>query len=98
HPGDSFTGTVKYTSGTSFALTLTDTTTRASFTTTQNSRKAARNSVEWIMEGPSNGLLSDFGSVAFSATSATIGGQTGGLSSFTGAQSITMVSGSGTVR
>jgi Peptidase A4 family len=98
HPGDSFTGTVKYTSGSSFALTLTDNTTKATFTTTQSARKAARSSVEWIMEGPSNGLLSDFGSVSFSAASATIGGQTGGLSSFPGAQAITMVTNSGVVR
>jgi hypothetical protein len=97
HPGDSFTGTVTY-SGSSFVLKLTDNTTRASFTTTQSSRKARRSSIEWIMEGPSNGLLSDFGSVPFSAASGAISGQTAGLSAFTGAQSITMVNNAGAVR
>jgi hypothetical protein len=97
HPGDSFTGMVSY-AGSSFTLKLTDNTTNASFTTIQSSRKAQRNSVEWIMEGPSNGLVSDFGSLPFSAASAMIGGQSGGLSSFTGAQSITMVNNAGVVR
>lgn len=98
HPGDSFTGVVTYTGGGSFTLKLTDNTTQASFSTTQSSRKAQRSSVEWIMEGPSNGLLSDFGSVAFSAASATIGGQSAGLGSFTNAQPITMVTNAGVVR
>lgn len=97
-PGDSFTGTVTYGGGDSFTLKLTNNTTHASFTTTQTSKKAARSSVEWIMEGPSNGLLSDFRSVAFSGASAMISGQTGGLSSFTAAQSITMVTNSDVVR
>jgi hypothetical protein len=43
--------------------------------------------------------VSDFGSVPFSAALATINGQTAaGLSSFTNAQSITMVNNAGTVR
>jgi hypothetical protein len=50
------------------------------------------------MEGPFNGLLSNFGSMSFTAASASISGQTGGLSSFPSASSITMVNGSGTVR
>jgi hypothetical protein len=64
-----------------------------------SSTKAPRTSVEWIMEGPSKGLLSDFASpFGFTGTSATISGKTGGLSSFTTAQPITMVSSAGTVR
>jgi hypothetical protein len=98
HPGDVFTGQVTYTGGGSFTLKLTDNTTGASYTTTQSSKKAQRSSVEWIMEGPSNGLLSDFGSVPFSAASATINGQTGGLSSFPNPESITMVNNAGVVR
>jgi len=97
HPGDSITGVVKYSSS-SFTLTLTDNTTHVSFTTTQSSRKAQRSSIEWIMEGPSSGLLSDFGAVPFSAASGTISGKTAGLSSFTNAQPITMVTKSGAVR
>lgn len=98
HPNDSFTGVVTYVGNSSFSMKLTDNTTGASFTTTQSSHKAQRSSVEWIMEGPSNGLLTDFGSMSFTATSATISGQTGGLSAFPNASSITMVNNSGTVR
>lgn len=97
HPGDSFTGHVSYASG-SFTLSLTDSTTRSTYSTVQSSRKAKRSSVEWIMEGPSNGLLSDFGSVSFSATSATINNTTGALGSFSGADPITMITSSGVAR
>jgi hypothetical protein len=97
HPGDSFTGEVKYT-GSSFTLTLIDTTTGKSFTTTQSARKAQRSSVEWIMEGPTNSGLTDFGSIPFTSSSATISNQTGGLSSFSNPQQITMTSNSGVVR
>ncbi len=96
-PGDSITGQVTYAAG-SFALKLTDNTTGASFTTAQQSKKARRSSVEWIMEGPSSGLLSDFGSVSFTGASATIDGQSGALGSFAGTDPISMVSKSGTVR
>jgi hypothetical protein len=97
HPRDSFTGEVTYTSG-AFALKLTNNTTGATFQTTQTSKKARRSSVEWVMEGPSSGLLTNFGSVAFSSASATIGGQTGNLGSFAGAQPITMVTQQGAPR
>jgi hypothetical protein len=97
HPGNSLTGTVTY-SGGSFALKLTDNSTRASFSTVQVAKSAVRSSVEWIMEGPANGLLSRFGSVPFSGASATINGQTAGLSSLAGVQPITMVNAAGTVR
>jgi hypothetical protein len=97
HPGDSITGQVTYT-GSGFVLTLTDNTTHATFSTTQVSKKARRTSVEWIMEGPASGLLSDFGTASFSGASATINGQTGALGSLTGAQSITMVSAQGVTR
>ncbi len=97
HPNDSLTGEVTYT-GSGFVLKLTDNTTNTTFQTTQSSKKAQRTSVEWIMEGPSTGTLSDFGTVPFSAAAATIGGQTGSLGSFSGAQAITMVNKQGTVR
>lgn len=95
--GDSFTGSVSYSSS-GFTLKLTDNTTGARFATVQAAKKVQRSSVEWIMEGPSNGTLSDFGSVQFSAASATINNQSAGLSSLTGAQSITMVDSAGTTR
>lgn len=97
HPGDSITGTVTYTSG-SFTLSLKDNTTGATFSTVQASKKAKRTSVEWIVEGPSNGLLSDFGSLSFGSASATINGQTASLGSLAGADPITMETSSGVVR
>lgn len=101
-PGDNFTGQVTYASG-NFALTLTDNTTGVSYTTRQASRKAALSSVEWIMEGPTNSGLTNFGSTPFgsapgSTDSATIGGRTGPLSSFSNPQQITMTTNSGVVR
>ncbi len=98
HPGDSFTGEVTYLAPTSFVLTLTDNTTHTTFTTTQSSKKADRSSVEWIMEGPSNGLLSDFGTVKFGDAAASISGLTGNLGSFPNADPITMVTRSGVPR
>lgn len=97
-PGDSLTGEVTYAPGGSFTLKLADNTHPAFYTTTQFSNKAQRTSVEWIMEGPSSGLLSDFSSLQFSAASATISGQTGGLGSFAGAEPITMVTSRGVTR
>ena len=96
-PGDSLTATVTFKSSSSFVLTLANNTTNVSFQTTQSSRKARRNSVEWIMEGPSN-VLSNFGTVPFSAASATISGKNGNLGSFTNANPITMVTSQGAVR
>lgn len=98
HPGDSVTGEVTNTSPGTFLLNLTDNTTGASFQTTQRSKRAQHSSVEWIMEGPSNGLLTDFGSVDFSAARATISNQTGNLGSFANADPITMVTQQGVPR
>jgi hypothetical protein len=93
-PGNVFTGQVTYNAANkSFTMTLNNTSTGNSFTTTQTSKKARRTSVEWVMEGPSSGLLTNFGTQDFTAASATIGGQTVNL---TGAQSITMVDSKGT--
>jgi hypothetical protein len=49
------------------------------------------------MEGPSSGLLTNFGSIGFTSASATIGGQPVAPSS-SGAQQITMVTTKGTPR
>jgi hypothetical protein len=97
HPNDSMTGEVTYTTS-GYILKLTDNTTNTTFQTTQSSKKAQRSSVEWIMEGPSTGTLSNFGTVPFSGAAATINGQDGSLGSFSGAQPITMVNRQGTVR
>jgi hypothetical protein len=97
HPGDSFTGQVSYGGG-EFTLTLTDNTTGAAYTTVQQSAKARRSSVEWIMEGPSNGSLSDFGAVSFTSALAAFNNKPGSLGSFSAAAPITMVTGRGSAR
>ena len=97
HPGDSFTGEVTR-SGSSYVLKLTNNTTKTSFQTTQNSKRARASSVEWVLEGPSNGPLSNFGTQPFSAASATISGKTGNLGSFGNADRITMVNSQGETR
>jgi hypothetical protein len=102
HPGDSFTAKVSYSSGI-FTITLSDNTTHATFTTRQSSTKAARTSVEWIMEGPSNSGLTNFGTIPFGnaptgSDSATINGLSAPLSSFPNPEQITMVNGSGAPR
>jgi len=97
-PGHYYTGSVTYSSGV-FTLSLTDDTTRVNYTEHLSSKKAARSSVEWIVEGPSNGLLTNFGTLPFSSASATIGGKSQGLSLFgTSAQSITMINSAGATR
>jgi hypothetical protein len=97
-PGHTYTGSVTY-SGGIFTLSLTDDTSHVTDTENIASKKAHRSSVEWIMEGPSNGLLTNFGTEPFSAASGSISGTSGGLSAFgSTAQSITMVNGSGTTR
>ena len=96
-PGDSITGQVTYTGG-AFVLALTDNTTHGRFSIAQTSKKARRTSIEWIMEGPSGGLLSNFGSVSFTGASGTINGVTDPLGSFTGVSPITMVTSSGATR
>ena len=95
--GQSFTAEVTGDAAGSFVLTLKNNTTGQSFTTTQGASSTQRSSVEWVMEGPSNKGLTNFGSVGFTAASATIGGQTGSLGSFANADPITMVSKGGTV-
>jgi Peptidase A4 family len=97
-PGDSFTGEVTATSATSFVLRLVNNTTGSSFQTSQTSSNAARSSVEWIMEGPSNSLLTNFGTLGFGGNSATINGQTADLGSLSNVQPITMVGKKGATR
>lgn len=94
---DSITGQVTYTGG-AFVLSLTDNSTGGHFSITQTSKKARRSSIEWIEEGPVGGLLSDFGSVSFTGASGTINNQTDPIGSFSGLNSIEMVTSSGAPR
>jgi len=68
HPGDSITASVHWNSGSSYTLTITNTTTNESFTQTGSVSNAQRSSAEWIAEAPSGGSvlpLADFGTVDF---------------------------------
>jgi hypothetical protein len=96
HAGDKFMATVSY-SASGFTMTLDDATAGESYSTTQTSKKAKRSSVEWIMEGPSSGNLTDFSPLSFTIASATIGGQTVTPAS-AAADPITMVTKQGTDR
>lgn len=74
-PGHSYTATVTWDSGSSFTLTLQDSTAGWTIDTTQAAPAgAARTSAEWIAESPVTGghfwPLTDFGSVTFDSASA----------------------------
>src|SRR2546426_3100607 len=101
-PGDHITAQASF-SGRSFTVTITDTTAGASFSTSSRVRSAQRSSAEWIAEAPSSSggvlPLADFGTVSFSADTATLNGGTGTIGSFgSNVQVITMVSNSGAVK
>jgi hypothetical protein len=96
--GDAITSTVTR-SGTSYTLTVTDSTHSAdSFSETESCSSCANTSAEWIAEAPSGSSsvypLSDFHSWTASNASATEGSTSGTISSFTDDQ-ITMVDTSG---
>ena len=92
HPGDSYTGEVTAGAGSTYTLRLTDNTTGDTFTTTQSGGNTANASVEWIMEGPSNGTLTNFGTVPFTNGSASINGQTNAsIATLRNLSAITMV-------
>ena len=76
NPGDTVSAKVTTGGNGSFTLTIRDTTTGGSFTTTQKLRHAKLGSAEVIAEAPSSGgvlPLANFGTVGFSA--ATVNGQ-----------------------
>jgi hypothetical protein len=102
-PSDVISATVTYLTGSTFTVSITDTTTGTTFSTTGTVRNAARSSAEWIAEAPSSmrGVLplANFGTVNFGQDTtlvsgtcyATIGGVTGYIGSFGSAvQTITM--------
>ncbi len=101
-PGDHMTAEANF-NGRSFTVTITDTSTGASFSTSSKVSRAQRSSAEWIAEAPSSSggvlPLADFGTVSFSADTATVSGTTGTIGSFgSSVQAITMVSSSGAVK
>ena len=87
-PGDTAAAEVQYLGGGSFNLTITDTSTGASSSTTQKSTNAARSSAEWIAEAPSSSSgrathtlpLADFGTVTLQGAHATLSGHNGTIS------------------
>ncbi len=101
HPGDSISASVVR-SGTSYTLSLTDSTHPAnSFSTTQTCSTCANSSAEWIAEAPSSSRgvlpLADFGTwTASGATEKT--GSTSGVISSAPDDEITMVDSSGLVK
>ncbi len=99
-PGDTITASVTYsTSNGQFTVTLGDGS--SSYTTSGSVSGAARSSAEWVVERPALctafhctlTTLANFGSADFTSASATVGGMTGTISSFTSV-AITMVGGS----
>ena len=101
-PGDHMTAEANF-NGRSFTVTITDTSTGASFSTSSKVSRAQRSSAEWIAEAPSSSggvlPLADFGTVSFSADTARVSGTTETIGSFgSSVQVITMVSSSGAVK
>ncbi|HSZ39501.1 MAG TPA: G1 family glutamic endopeptidase [Trebonia sp.] len=99
-PGDQITASVQA-SGTSYALSVTDSTNPAnSFSTTQSCSDCANSSAEWIAEAPSgsDGIypLTDFGSWTLNNASVAEGSSSGSISSFPDTE-ITMIDTSGNV-
>ena len=97
-PGDAITSTVTR-SGTSYTLTVTDSTHSAnSFTETESCSSCANSSAEWIAEAPSGSTgvypLADFKSWTASNASVTEGSTSGAISSFTDDE-ITMIDSAG---
>jgi len=110
HPGDHISAEASF-SGRSFVVTIKDTTTGQSSSTSARVRGAQRSSAEWIAEAPSSsgGILplANFGTVSYgtdntgiaSTCYATISGTTGAIGSFgASVQQITMVTNSGVVK
>lgn len=99
--GDSITSSVTR-SGSSYTLTVTDSTHSAnSFTTTQSCSSCANTSAEWIAEAPSGSSgvypLSQFSTWNETGATVTAGSTSGVISSFTDDE-ITMVNSSGAAK
>ena len=109
-PGDVISAEAHF-NGRSFTVTITDTTTAQSFSTSAKVSRAQRSSAEWIAEAPSSSggvlPLANFGTVSFgidntgvtSTNFATVNGVTGSIGSFgSSVQTITMVSNAGATK
>jgi hypothetical protein len=100
HPGDNMSADVHYDGSGGFVLTITDTTTHQSFTTTQRAKRAQRSSAEWIVEAPSSGgilPLADYGTISMTNNTATDNTHTGNIADPVWQyDAITMASGSTT--
>ena len=85
HPGDVMTATITKGSGSSWTITINDTSTRQSFTTVQN-YSGQQTSAEWIEEAPSVGgriaTLAHYGSATFDP--GTVNGRNPGLAAADG--------------
>ena len=100
-PGDSITASVAR-SGSSYTLTVTDSSRSAdSFSTTQACSSCANSSAEWIAEAPSGSSgvypLSDFHSWTASAATVTSGSASGVISTFPDDE-LTMIDSAGSVK
>ncbi len=85
-PGDTMTAEVRWVSGNTFFLTMTDVTTGFTFSTTRTlTTTAARSSAEWIHEAPSSNSgvlpLAQTTRCVFSSCNATVNGSSGAISS-----------------
>ena len=93
HPGDTMTASVVYDTATSkypsgyFVLSMTDTTTKQSFSIDEGNSGYQRSSAEWVVEAPSSNSgvlpLADFTPVTFTNATATIDGVTGAIDNST---------------
>ena len=85
-PGDTMTAEVRWVSGNTFFLTMTDVTTGFTFSTTRTlTTTAARSSAEWIHEAPSSNSgvlpLAQTTRCVFSSCNATVNGSSGAINS-----------------
>jgi Peptidase A4 family len=98
HPGDAIAASVAASDTGDFTLSITNTTTAESFTTTRALPRAARSSAEWIVEAPSSSgvlPLAPFTPVTFTEASFAVDGGTAGPISSAPNVQITMANPSG---
>lgn len=101
-PGDTISAEVKFIGKGKYTLTMANVTTGQTFSTTQRSNSAKRQSAEWIEEAPwSSGVLplANFGTVYFYGSSATLNNHTGPVNDPAWQyDAITMVDNYGTIK
>jgi hypothetical protein len=111
HPGDIMSAEARASGNGKFTVSITDTTTHQSFSTSSTVHRAQQSSAEWIAEAPSSsgGILplADFGTAHFglditgvsSTCFATISGTTAAFGTFgSNVQQITMVTSGGATK